>query len=299
MFAALAARPLIGEVRCVTGIVNDRSNHLLTRLADTGSSFASALDEAQRVGYAEPDPSRDVDGLDAADKLTLLASLFGWGTLSRDRLEVNGIRALTADHLAAARELGGAIKPIVRAARGASGIEAFVGPAFLSSREPLATLDGALNGIRLDGKYVSNLFFSGPGAGPDVTAATLLDDAIEACQSAKGLPAIARETQPATAGAKGAEGAQRVRAPVTSWFVRVIFPGVVPDDTAVERAVAAAGLQVERVVLVPTSNARWLLLGPHSREEIATAEHRLAVTHRIKTHSIRCLTGATPSERTS
>ena len=87
---------------------------------------------------------------------------------------------VTADDLAAARSIGGTIKAVVSAERDADGIRAFVGPVFLPSTEPLASLGGALNGIRLDGRHVSNLFFSGPGAGPDVTAATLLDDAVQA-----------------------------------------------------------------------------------------------------------------------
>ena len=125
---------------------------------------------AQELGYAEPDPSRDLDGLDAADKLLLLTTLFGWGRLSRDGLDITGIRGITAGDAAAARSLGGAIKAIVFAERDAGGVRAFVGPAFLPVTEPLASLGGALNGIRLDGRHVSNLFFSGPGAGPETRA---------------------------------------------------------------------------------------------------------------------------------
>ena len=118
----------------------------------------------------------------AADKLLLLTSLLGWGRLSREALDVSGVRGVTGDDLAAARACGGTIKAIVSAERDAAGVRAFVGPAFLPATEPLASLGGALNGIRLDGRHVSNLFFSGPGAGPDVTAATLLDDAVQAIQ---------------------------------------------------------------------------------------------------------------------
>ena len=144
-------------------IVNGTSNYLLTSLAEPGASFDQALARAQELGYAEPDPSRDLDGLDAADKLLLLTSLFGWGRLSREALDVSGIRRVTADDLAAARSIGGTIKAVVSAERDATGVRAFVGPAFLPSTEPLASLGGALNGIRLDGRHVSNLFFSGPG----------------------------------------------------------------------------------------------------------------------------------------
>lgn len=285
---ALAARPLVASVDRVTAIVNGTSNFLLTRLGETGSTFASALDEAQRAGYAEPDPSRDVDGLDAADKLTLLASLFGWGSLSRGDVDVQGIGALTAADLAAARETGGEIKPIVWAVRRASGIEAFVGPALLSSREPLAAIAGALNGIRLDGKYVSNLFFSGPGAGPDVTAATLLDDAIEAasapCQPR--LETLERVRHGLSADRSSA-GKPNVSSPITRWFSRLTFPGVVPSDDALRHVLVASGFELEQIAGYGAPSARWITVGLHSRGEVESAGNYLRSTHRIETSSIR------------
>ena len=191
---ALAERPLVASVDRVVAIVNGTCNHLLTALNEPGASFDAALARAQELGFAEPDPSRDLDGLDAADKLVLLTSLFGWGRLSREALDICGIRGVTVADLAAARSLGGTIKAVVSAERDATGVRAFVGPAFLPSTEPLASLTGALNGIRLDGRHVGNLFFSGPGAGPDVTAATLLDDAIQAASSS-GKSTIGRRAQ--------------------------------------------------------------------------------------------------------
>ena len=181
----LADRPFVSSVNRVLAIVNGTSNYLLTSLAEPGATFAEVVSRAQALGFAEPDPSRDLDGLDSSDKLLLLTSLFGWGRLSRPALEVRGIRDITADDLAAARSAGGTIKAVVSAERNAAGVRAFVGPVWIPATEPLASLSGALNGIRLDGRHVSNLFFSGPGAGPDVTAATLLDDAVQAASIAK------------------------------------------------------------------------------------------------------------------
>ena len=102
----LAGRPLVSSVDRVLAIVNGTSNYLLTSLAEPGASFAQAVSRAQELGFAEPDPARDLDGLDSSDKLLLLASLFGWGRLSRPALEVRGIRDITADDLAAARSDG-------------------------------------------------------------------------------------------------------------------------------------------------------------------------------------------------
>jgi homoserine dehydrogenase len=273
----LAARPLVASVDRVLAIVNGTSNYLLTALAEPGATLASALARAQQLGYAEPDPSRDLDGLDAADKLTLLTSLFGWGRLSREALDVRGIGDVTADDLAAARSLGGTIKAVVSAERHATGVAAFVGPAFLASGEPLAALAGALNGIRLDGRHVSNLFFSGPGAGPDVTAATLLDDVVQAASVEKRIhhrPAASRRPVFPSS-------------PATPWFVRLSFPGVVPPDAAVHHLAAAAGLPVERVAGHATATSRWLLAGQLRSSDLDAALVRLVSTHRLTAAAFR------------
>lgn len=267
----LADRPLVASVERVSAIVNGTTNYLLSALGEPGATVAGALSRAQELGYAEPDPARDVDGLDAADKLVLLTSLFGWGRLSREALDVRGIRDITPEDLAAARSIGGTIKGIVSAERDAGGIRAFVGPAFLPWADPLASLGGALNGIRLDGRYVSSLFFSGPGAGPDVTAATLLDDAAQAAAIERRVhhkPApSARPAFPAS--------------PATPWFVRVTFPGVVPAAGAVASLVAAAGLPVERIADYATGHSRWLFVGPQGRRDLDAAVAKLAAVHRV------------------
>jgi homoserine dehydrogenase len=279
----LAARPLVSSVDRVLAIVNGTSNFVLTALAEPSTTFDAAVKQAQQRGYAEPDASRDLDGLDAADKLLLLASLFGWGRISREALDVSGIRRVTSSDLAAARSLGGTIKPVVFAERDANGLRAFVGPAFLPSTEPLASLTGALNGIRLDGRHVSNLFFSGPGAGPDVTAATLLDDAVEACAFRRAA-AVPRPTiRPQ------ADAPQFPSAPATPWFVRVTCPGVLPSAAATASLVGAAGLPVQRVADYATDDSRWLLVGPHSRRDVDAAIARLSSTHRIDAAAIRRL----------
>jgi homoserine dehydrogenase len=274
---ALAERPLVASVDRVVAIVNGTSNYLLTALSEPGASFDAALARAQELGFAEPDPSRDLDGLDAADKLVLLTSLFGWGRLSREALDVSGIRGVTAADLAAARSLGGTIKAVVSAERDSTGVRAFVGPAFLPSTEPLASLTGALNGIRLDGRHVGNLFFSGPGAGPDVTAATLLDDAIQAASFERRIherpPRSAKPLFPAS--------------PATPWFLRVTCPGVLPSSSAIAALVTASGLAVDAVTDHTSHNSRWLLIGPQGRRAVDAAILKLSTTHRIEAAAFR------------
>lgn len=277
----LAARPLVASVDRVLAIVNGTSNYLLTALTEPSITFDRALARAQALGFAEPDPSRDLDGLDAADKLLLLTSLFGWGRLSREVLDIAGIRNVTADDLAAARSIGGTIKAVVSAERDATGVRAFVGPAFLPSTEPLASLGGALNGIRLDGRHVKDLFFSGPGAGPDVTAATLLDDAIQAASSERKISSFATDGKPAN------QRPVLPSSPATSWFLRVTFPGVLPSPAAVASVVAATGVPVERVADHATSHSRWLFIGPQGRRDLDAAIQKLSATHRIDAAAFR------------
>ena len=267
----LADRPLVASVDRLLAIVNGTSNFLMTSLAQSDRTLASALAEAQQLGLAEPDAARDVDGRDGADTLLLVTSSFGWGRLSREGLEVRGIGNITSDDLAAARSLGGAIKPVIYAQRDGAGVRAFVGPAFLPATEPLASLGGALNGIRLDGKHVTNLFFSGPGAGPDVTAATLLDDVVQAASVRKRVhyrPAASARLICASS-------------PITPWFVRLSFPGVVPAAAAVLSLAQACGFHVERGADFVRGTSRWIFVGPHRRRDLDAALARLETTHRI------------------
>ena len=274
----LAARPLVASVDRLLAIVNGTSNYVLTSLAEPGMSFDQALSRARALGYAEPDASRDLNGLDAADKLLLLTSLLGWGRLSREALDVDGIGCVAADDLAAARSSGGTIKAVVHAHRDDTGVRAFVGPAFLPLTDPLASLGGALNGIRLDGRHVSNLFFSGPGAGPDVTAATLLDDAIQAASERRVYVRTQVQARPVFPSS-----------PVTSWFLRTTFPGVVPTASALAGLVSTAGLPVERVADYTSADSRWLLIGPQSRRAVDAAIAKLSTTHRIAAAAFRRL----------
>jgi homoserine dehydrogenase len=237
----------------------------------------SALARAQELGFAEPDPRRDLDGLDAADKLLLLTSLFGWGRMSREGLDIRGIRHVTVDDLAAARSIGGCLKPIVFAQRDAAGARAFVGPAFLPSTEPLASLGGALNGIRLDGRHVANLFFSGPGAGPDVTAATLLDDVAQAASVARRV-----HQRPATSSRP-----IFASSPVTPWFIRLSFPGIVPGTAAIASLATACGFHVEKVAEYAATRSRWICAGPQSCRDLEAAITRLDATHRIAATAFR------------
>jgi homoserine dehydrogenase len=275
---ALGERPYVADVSRFVAVVNGTSNFMLSAIDVEGCSFHDAFARAQRLGFTEPDPSRDLDGLDAADKFTLLASIFGWGRYSHDEVEVRGIREIGADDMAAAGQLGGTIKPVVWASRSPAAVEAFVGPAFVASSNPLASLGGTLSGIQFTGRYVSDLFFSGPGAGPEVTAATILDDAVEAVCTTRRFPKPARRSASTVP----------LVAPTTDWIVRVRFPGVAPESSAARALLTNTGLAVTGASDT-RGGAQWLRVATASNADLTRALTQLRQTHRLDTFALRAL----------
>jgi homoserine dehydrogenase len=173
-----ARRPYASAVTSLAGIANGTSNYILTRARDVRCGIDLPLREAQHLGYAETDPCKDVDGFDAAEKLAVLLQHFAGVQASTDVLDVTGIRNISSDDIGHAADLGGTIKPVI-AADWSGGLCAFVGPAFVPLRHVLASVDGAENAIIFNGPR-GRLVFQGPGAGPEVTAATVMDDVVEA-----------------------------------------------------------------------------------------------------------------------
>lgn len=276
----LTARPLLATVEHFAAVLNGTANFVLSRLDQDGGTVDGAVTAAQRRGLTETDAGRDLDGDDAADKLLLLSSLFGWGRPRRDSLEVNTIRQVTVDDLRVARALGGALKPVAAAGIVPAGVEAFVGPAWVSATTPFATLHGTLNGIALQGRYVRDLFLSGPGAGPDVTAATLLDDVLE---TARPRP---RARPRGAASGPLQTSAVAVRAPITPWFLRLEYPGTLPPAAFVGEIVTRAGLSVEHVTDI-VGQSRYALVRSASRETVTTALEQLRHRHRLRSVAYR------------
>ncbi|TAK14973.1 MAG: homoserine dehydrogenase [Acidobacteria bacterium] len=176
---ALTSRAGLRSVTRITGILNGTS-HAITTAIERGESFAAALADAQARGYAEPDSSADVSGRDAAEKLAILLQLCGAPNTTAADIERTGIDALTAADFAAARGRGGVIKPMATATLGPNGWTANVGPAFVPSTHLFAGLSGVTNALELQPRVGPPITFVGPGAGPEITAQTILDDVIEA-----------------------------------------------------------------------------------------------------------------------
>jgi homoserine dehydrogenase len=164
----------------IHGIVNGTTNFILTRMAETGATYAEALAEAQRLGYAEADPSEDVDGRDAAAKMAILARLAFNTPVRLEQVRYEGIEHLTADDMAYARELGLGLKLIGTAERIDGGLSVRVHPAFLYAGHPLASVAGPFNAVTIESNAITEITLSGPGAGGPQTATAVLGDVISA-----------------------------------------------------------------------------------------------------------------------
>ncbi|MFW6286463.1 MAG: homoserine dehydrogenase [Candidatus Sumerlaeota bacterium] len=165
------------DIVAVRGIINGTANYILTRMGQDGLAFQEALDEAQELGYAEPDPTFDIEGHDTAHKLAILASLaFGQDVRFEDVYR-EGITNITAQDISYAAEIGYAIKLLGIAKRMGDGrIEARVHPTLLPDHGRLASVNGVFNAIRIDGNLTGSVILSGRGAGAEPTASAILSD---------------------------------------------------------------------------------------------------------------------------
>jgi len=167
------------RIEGLAGIINGTCNYILTQMAERGIDFSTALAEAQAQGFAEADPAFDVDGIDAAHKLTILASLAFGIPLSYPGVATEGIREVTARDLLLAAELGYRIKPLAIARRSGGGIELRVHPTLVPADHLLAKVDGVLNSVIVQSDAVGQTGYYGRGAGGDATASAVVADLLE------------------------------------------------------------------------------------------------------------------------
>jgi hypothetical protein len=168
----------VSSARRLEGILNGTTHFVLTAMA-RGASFDAALAEAQSLGYAEPNSHADISGRDAAEKLCLQLHIAGCGGIQPAGLTTRGLDSVCAADLAGARALGGTLKPVGLASLDPEYAGAWVGPAFVPSTHAFAGLTGVTYALSLTSAAGDTVSFSGPGAGPIVTATTVLDDVVE------------------------------------------------------------------------------------------------------------------------
>ena len=176
----------------LTGIVNGTTNYILSRMYFEGADFEATLAEAQQLGYAEADPTADVDGYDAADKMAILASLAFGDRVKVEDIYREGIRSITSADIGYAKELGFTIKLLGIAKRpktnGDSNLEIRVHPTLIPLQHPLANIHGVTNAVRIEGDPIGEVVFSGPGAGSGATASAVVADIINVAAALKSMP---------------------------------------------------------------------------------------------------------------
>lgn len=167
------------QIRWVAGIVNGTTNFILTEMRDRGRDFADVLAEAQRLGYAEAEPSFDVDGIDAAHKLTILASIAFGIPLQYDNVYTEGISGVTREDVAYAQELGYRIKHLAIARQANGHVELRVHPTLIPQRRLIANVDGVMNAVLVWADALGPTLYYGAGAGAEPTASAVVADIID------------------------------------------------------------------------------------------------------------------------
>ncbi|MEL0192599.1 MAG: homoserine dehydrogenase [Halieaceae bacterium] len=241
---ALRESMAANEVSQVAGIINGTGNFILTEMSSKGRAFDDVLSEAQALGYAEADPTFDIDGTDAAHKLVILASLAFGIPLDIDGPIKQGIDTLTPTDLDYAAELGYRVKHLGIARRNEDGVELRVHPTLIPERKQIATVDGVLNAVMISGSAVGEVVLVGPGAGGAATASSVCADIIDVARHpngtgpAMGQPAAGLNARPLVPSSEIA----------SEWYVRLTVvdrPGVMSDVTQV---LAGRGISIESLV---------------------------------------------------
>ncbi len=216
----------------IAGILNGTCNYILTQMRERGREFAEVLADAQKLGYAEADPTFDIDGIDAAHKLAILAALAFGRPVAFGAVHVEGIRAVSALDIAFATELGYRIKLLGIARHVAAGIEARVHPCMVPAAAPIARVDGVFNAVVAEGDFVGRVMLEGRGAGAGPTASAVVADLID----------IARNRHTPVWGASSAALSNAPSVPMSAhfgaYYLRLMVvdrPGVIADVTAVLR----------------------------------------------------------------
>ncbi|WP_088348843.1 MULTISPECIES: homoserine dehydrogenase [Rhodomicrobium] len=230
------------QVTRVIGILNGTCNYILTRMQTDGHAFEAVLLDAQRAGYAEADPTFDIEGHDTAHKLAILTSLAFGTEMSFDTIYLEGISSITPADIEAADELGYKIKLLGVALRTESGIEQRVHPTLLPIHSAIAQVDGVLNCVALHGDFAGDIMLVGPGAGARPTASSVVSDIVDLARGAH-LPAF---------GTPAARLLPHVRAAMPTheggYYIRLSVHDRPGAFAAIAARMAAEGISLESIV---------------------------------------------------
>ncbi|MCL4139969.1 UNVERIFIED_CONTAM: hypothetical protein GTU68_057916 [Idotea baltica] len=230
------------QVSRVSGILNGTCNYILTRMEEDNLSFSACLDQAQQLGYAEADPTFDVEGFDTAHKLSLLTSLAFGTEINSEEIYVEGISSITPQDIQAATELGYRIRLLGVAQKLATGIEQRVHPTMVPLEGHLAQITDVTNAVSIDSDALGNITMSGPGAGGDATASAVLGDVVD----------IARGIMVPTLGIRVADQKPyvkaRMRAHEGGYYIRLTVSDRLGAFASIAGRMAEAGISLASIV---------------------------------------------------
>lgn len=226
----------------VYGVLNGTCNYILSAMESTGAAFDAVLAEAQALGYAEADPSFDIDGVDAAHKLSILASLAFGTAIDFDAVAITGIRHIIAADIAEAAALGYRVRLVAMGEAGPRGLFQRVHPCLVPMDHPLAHVTGSLNAVVAEGNHVGRLLFQGRGAGEGPTASAVVADLIDIARGDLGPP-FAMPVASLARMAPAEAGERRGRAYLR--FTVADRPGVLAEIAA---AMRDAGVSIESLI---------------------------------------------------
>jgi homoserine dehydrogenase len=230
------------EISRVYGILNGTCNYILTTMEAEGRDFDAVLADAQALGYAEADPAFDVDGVDAAHKLSILASLSFGTRIEFSAVATSGIRSILSGDIAQAKALGFRVRLVGRAEAVTDGLLQSVQPCLVPVSHPLAHVAGAMNAVVAEGNFVGRLFFEGRGAGEGPTASAVVADLIDIARGEYG-PAFAMPVASLADAGQADPGAR-----IGRFYLRFTVadrPGVLAEITA---AMRDAGVSIESLI---------------------------------------------------
>jgi homoserine dehydrogenase len=236
------------QIEWLCGIINGTGNFILTEMRDKGRDFDDVLKEAQALGYAEADPTFDVEGIDAAHKLTILASLAFGIPLQFDKTYTEGITNITRDDVTYAEELGYRIKHLGFSRRTPAGVELRVHPTLIPERRLIANVDGVMNAVLVKGDAVGPTLYYGAGAGSEPTASAVVADIIDVVRT---LTADPENRVPHLAFQPGALADLPIlpmEEVETAYYLRMLAvdrPGVLADVT---RILGDLGISIEAII---------------------------------------------------
>ena len=259
------------EVTRVAGIINGTSNYILTSMEE-GNTYPSALENARELGYAEPDPTNDVEGIDAKYKAMILSLLCFGVSPSADDVFTEGISNVTKEDFDWAKKLNKTIKLVAQIDNDTNGFNSRVYPVLVDTKHPLASIRGALNAVLVEGENINQLVFSGPGAGSAPTASAIIGDVLSACHQMSSGQTNWYPLRSPKGEIKSMDNVE------SSWFMRLS----VKDEPGVLATIAGLlgdqNVSIESVIQEGRGDNAELVLVSHEAEEknLRTAINEIA-----------------------